>query len=386
MSHIPFNRLDYGGNLLRYVEEALKVNAHTSGDGPFTLKCTEILQDVLGTQALLTTSGTQALELAATLLDFKAGDEFLIPSFTFPSTANAFLLRGMRPLFVDIRPDTLNIDERLLEEKITPRTRAIVPVHYAGVGCEMDAIQKIAEKHGLLVIEDNAHGLFGKYRGKWLGTFGPLAAQSFHETKNFSSGEGGAILINNPKYLDRAEIIREKGTNRKRFFRGQVDKYSWVDIGSSCLPSDILAGILLAQLERWAAIQNRRQILWKRYQKELHDWAADTGIGLPTVPTHCEQAYHLFYLIFPSLADRTAFIKHMDKEDIKTAFHYQPLHSSDMGKKLGGDRMRCPVAERVGDCLVRLPMFNQLTDKEQDRILSATTRFRMKAQTWRGAA
>src|SRR5512137_2561871 len=268
--YIPFNQPCLSGNEIQYMADAIN-NKHISGDGTFTQKCHQLIEQQLGAQkALLTTSCTHALEMAALLLAIVPGDEVIVPAFTFVSTVNAFVLRGARPVFIDIRPDTLNLDESQLERLITPRTRAIVVVHYAGVGCEMDAILGIAGRYGIPVVEDNAHGLFGKYRGRFLGTFGCLATQSFHETKNFTCGEGGALLINDPQYVERAEIIREKGTNRSRFFRGEVDKYTWVDHGSSYLPSEILAAFLLAQLEEWPAIQNRRKAIWDRYHAELH--------------------------------------------------------------------------------------------------------------------
>src|SRR4051812_18143366 len=284
---ISFNRPFFSGKEFQFIQEAIG-NWQLSGDGEFTKKCHRLLEESLGVpKALLTTSCTHALEMAALLLDVKAGDEVLVPSFTFVSTANAFALRGARPVFVDVRPDTLNLDETRLEALITPRTRAIAPVHYAGVGCEMDAIMAIARAHDLSVVEDNAHGLFGKYRGQPLGTFGAMATQSFHETKNVTCGEGGALLINDARYEERAEIVREKGTNRGRFFRGQVDKYTWVDLGSSYLPSDVVAALLFAQLEMRDRIQARRRHLWQTYAAGLAGWAAEGGGRLPQVPPHC---------------------------------------------------------------------------------------------------
>src|SRR5437016_8657468 len=298
---IPFNRAGLVGNEFRYIFQALELG-HISGDGRFTRKCHELLEKELGVgKALLTTSCTHALEMAALLLDIQPGDEVIVPSFNFVSGANAFVLRRARPVFVDIRPDTLNLDETKLECLITPRTKAILVLHYAGVACEMDAIMEIAERHGIPVIEDNAHGLFGKYRGRYLGTFGSLATQSFHETKNFTCGEGGALIINDPQYIERAEIIREKGTNRSRFFRGQVDKYTWVDIGSSYLPSDVLAAFLYAQLKSREQIQAQRKHIWDYYYRHLEDWGRSSGVTLPYIPEHCEQPYHMFYLLLPSL-------------------------------------------------------------------------------------
>jgi dTDP-4-amino-4,6-dideoxygalactose transaminase len=309
--------------------------------------------------------------MAGLLLDIKPGDEVIIPSFTFVSTANAFALRGAKLTFVDIRPDTLNLDESLLESKITRKTKAIVPVHYAGISCEMDSILTTAADHGIAVVEDNAHGLFGKYRGEALGGLGTFGTQSFHETKNFSCGEGGALLINDERYVARAEILREKGTNRARFFRGQVDKYSWVDIGSSYLPSDILAAFLFAQFEAWQTIQAKRKSIWDRYMNGLKDWAIKEGATLPTVPRECEPSYHLFYVILPTMQRRDAFIAYLKSKKINTVFHYQPLHSSEMGTRSGGKLGDCPVTEHVSDCLVRLPFFNGLSERDQDRVIES---------------
>jgi dTDP-4-amino-4,6-dideoxygalactose transaminase len=374
---IPFNRPCLMGNEQVYILQAI-ANGHAAGDGAFTKQCHAFLEQQLGVpKALLTTSCTHALEMAALLLDLRPGDEVIFPSFTFVSTVNAFVLRGVRPIFADIRPDTLNLDEQQLERLITPRTRAIVPVHYAGVGCEMDAIMDIAARYDLTVVEDNAHGLFGKYRGRYLGTFGALATQSFHETKNFTCGEGGALLINDTQYAERAEIIREKGTNRSRFFRGQVDKYTWVDVGSSYLPSDILAAFLYAQFEAHERIQSIRRRIWQTYATELRDWAAQNGVQMPHVPDHCEQAYHMFYLLMPSLEVRQAFIAHLKAQGILAVFHYLPLHLSDMGRKFGGQVGDCPVTERISDQLVRLPFFNDLSEAMQGRVVEAIRTFKV---------
>ena len=357
---IPFNRPGLAGNELRYIQESVD-SGRISGDGVFTEKCRRLLEELLGArQVLLTTSCTTALELAALLLDLGPGDEVIMPSFTFVSTANAVVLRGARPVFADIRPDTLNLDERLLPAIVTPRTRAILPVHYAGVGCEMDAILTVARQHGLEVIEDNAHGLFGAYRGRPLGSLGGLAAQSFHETKNISCGEGGALVINDERYVERAEILREKGTNRSRMFRGQVDKYTWVDVGSSALPSDILAAFLYAQLEARDTIQAKRRRIWERYARELPSWARGLGIRLPSVPEHCEQPYHLFFLVTASLDQRTRLIAHLKQRGILAVFHYLPLHLSEMGQRLGGKPGDCPVTEDLSDRVLRLPLYNDL--------------------------
>jgi dTDP-4-amino-4,6-dideoxygalactose transaminase len=372
---IPFNKPTLCGNEMQYVAKAIE-NGHISGDGEFTKKCHQFLQEQIGVpKALLTTSCTHALEMAALLLDIQPGDEVIVPSFTFVTTVNAFVLRGAKPVFADIRPDSLNMDETQLESLITPRTKAIVPVHYAGVGCEMDTIMALADRHGIPVVEDNAHALFGKYKGRYLGTFGKLATQSFHETKNFTCGEGGALLINDPALAERAEIIREKGTNRSRFFRGQVDKYTWVDIGSSYLPSDILAGFLYAQFEAHEQVQFKRSQIWSYYWEHLQDWASTHDVRLPVIPDHCAQSYHMFYILMPSLETRTALIDHLKQHDILTVFHYLPLHLSDMGRQFGGEPGDCPVTEDVSDRLLRLPFYNDLTEEEQERVIAALYAF-----------
>ncbi len=372
---VDFNRPVPVGRELEYMAEAV-ASGHISGDGPFTKKCHALLEAELGViKALLTTSCTHALEMAAILLDIRKGDEVIVPDFTFVSTINAFVLRGARPLFLDIRPDTLNLDESRLEAALTPRTKAILPVHYAGVGCEMDTILDIAKRYNVAVVEDNAHGLFGKYKGKYLGTFGVMATQSFHETKNFTCGEGGALLINNPAFAERAEIIREKGTNRSRFFRGQVDKYTWVDIGSSYLPSDILAAFLYGQLEQRQRIQEHRQALWQTYEMALQDWAVEHGVRLPVVPPHVEQSYHMFYMLLPDLDTRQRFIMHLRERGIYSVFHYLPLHLSDMGREFGGQPGDCPVTESVSDRLVRLPFHNGLGRSEQEQVIEAILEF-----------
>lgn len=375
-ARIPFNRTCFAGKELEYIAEAVR-GGKLSGDGVFTERCSRLLEATLGVKrAFLTTSCTHALEMAALLLKLEPGDEFIVPSFTFVSTANAFALRGARPVFGDIRPDTLNLDEAQIENLITDRTKAIVPVHYAGVGCEMDAILRIAERRGVAVVEDNAHGLYGKYRSRWLGTFGALATQSFHDTKNIIAGEGGALLVNEPDYVERAEIIREKGTNRSRFFRGEVDKYTWVDIGSSYLPSEILAAFLYAQLEHSTKIQEKRGRLWTTYRDGLHHWAEATGVRLPTVPTHCEQAFHMFYLVLPSLDARTAMIARLRERGIYAVFHYQPLHLSDMGRHYGARPGDCPVTEAVADQLVRLPFYTDMTPSDQARVIEEVCAFK----------
>lgn len=372
---IPFNRPCFVGSEQPYIAQAIG-SGHASGDGSFTKKVHALLESWLGVpKVLLTTNCTHALEMTALLLDIEPGDEVILPSFTFVSTVNAFVLRGAKPIFADIRPDTLNLDETRLESLITPRTRAVVPVHYAGVGCEMDAILEIAQRRGLAVVEDNAHGLFARYKGKLLGTFGAMATQSFHETKNFTCGEGGALLVNDPALIERAEIIREKGTNRSRFFRGQVDKYTWVDVGSSYLPSDLLAAFLYAQLEAREQIQSKRRRIWETYDVELQDWAAAQGVRLPVIPAHCEQSYHMYYLLLPSLESRTRFIAHLKTRGIMAVFHYLPLHLSDMGREFGGQVGDCPVTEDLSDRLVRLPFYNDLSANDQMLVVEAIRAF-----------
>lgn len=378
MHKIPFNHPYAVGKEFEYIRQAI-TNSHTCGDGPFTHKCHALLEQVIEVpKALLTTSCTHALEMAAILLNIQPGDEVIVPSFTFVSTVNAFVLRGACPVFIDVRPDTLNLNEAKLEQLITPRTKAIVPVHYAGVGCEMDTIMDVAGRYGVPVVEDNAHGIFAKYKGKYLGTFGSFATQSFHETKNFNCGEGGALLINDRQSIERAEIIREKGTNRSRFYRGQVDKYTWVDIGSSYLPSDMLAAYLYAQLEAREQIQSKRQQVWEYYKEHLQEWAQENDIRLPIVPEYCDQAYHMFYMLMPSLSVRQALIAHMKERDIITPFHYLPLHLSDVGRKFGGKPGDCPVTEDVSDRLVRLPLYNDLTEADLARIVGAVKEFPIK--------
>ena len=373
---VDFNNPVPVGRELEYVTQAIQ-SGHISGDGPFTKKCHAFLEGELGVpRVLLTTSCTHALDMSAILLNIKPGDEVIIPDFTFVSTVNAFVLRGATPVFVDIRPDTLNLDEAKLEAAITPRTKVVVPVHYAGVGCEMDAILEVARRRSLKVVEDNAHGLFGKYKGKYLGTFGDLAAQSFHETKNFSSGEGGALLINHLELVERAEIVREKGTNRSRFFRGQIDKYTWVDIGSSYLPSDILAAFLYGQLEQREKIQGHRKVLWDTYYMGLKDWAAKHDVQLPMIPEYCEQSYHMFQMLLPNLELRQKLIMYLQERGILSVFHYLPLHLSDMGRSFGGSVGDCPVTERVSDQLVRLPFHNVLTGAEQEEVMEAILEFK----------
>lgn len=370
MDSIPFSRPGMAGEELNYIAEALG-RRHASGDDWFMRRCHALLEGHLpGARALLTTSCTHALEMAAILLNLQPGDEVIVPSFTFVSTANAFVLRGALPVFADIRPDTLNIDERQFERLLTDRTRAVIAVHYAGVACEMDALTEVAASHRIAVVEDNAHGLFGTYRGRALGTLGQVATLSFHETKNITCGEGGALLLNDRSLIERAEVIREKGTNRSSFLRGEIDAYTWVDLGSSYRPSDILAAFLCAQLEQWSKIQSKRRSIWERYARELAPWAAQHDVALPYVPPHCQQPFHLFYLLLPSAAARESLRRHMTAHGIVTVSHYVPLHLSPMGQRFGGRPGLCPVTEDASARLLRLPLFLDLTDADQARVLA----------------
>jgi dTDP-4-amino-4,6-dideoxygalactose transaminase len=313
--------------------------------------------------------------MSALLLDLHPGDEVIVPSYTFVSTASAFALFGAKPVFVDSDPLTLNISPVLVEAAITPRTRAICLVHYGGVACDMEALLDIAARHNLVLIEDNAHGLFAKYKGRSLGTFGSLATQSFHETKNITCGEGGALIINDPTLVERAEILREKGTDRSKFLRGQVDKYTWVDIGSSWVMSDLLAAILYGQLQRADTINGQRVAIWDRYHSELAEWADRHGLTRPHVPSGCEHVGHVYHLRFRQAEQRTRFIDHMKQHGVSCVFHYQPLHVSPVGRRFGGFPGQCPVSEHAGDCLVRLPLFNSLSAADQSRVIEAAKSF-----------
>jgi dTDP-4-amino-4,6-dideoxygalactose transaminase len=371
---IPFNRAAFSDAEFDYMRRALS-GGHVSGDGPFTRTVSDHLKEIVGARrVLLTPSCTAALEMVALLLGIQPGDEVIVPAFTFVSTVNAFVLRGAHPVFADIRPDTLNIDETRVESLISSRTRAIVVVHYAGVACEMDAIMDIAARHKLDVIEDNAHGLFGAYRGRPLGSFGRFSTLSFHETKNITCGEGGALVLNRDADVERAEIIREKGTDRSRFFRGQVDKYGWVDIGSSFLLSDLLAACLLAQIEKADAIKERRREIWETYHAALGPWIDRVGGTRPVVPAECAQAHHMYYLLLPSLDFRQRLIARLRSKGILAVFHYLPLNLSPMASHLGVDQA-CPVTEDVSDRLVRLPFYFDLTSQQQERVIEAVTSF-----------
>ena len=373
--HIPFNRPCLAGNEYRYIAEAI-ANGHASGDGPFTRRCSEFLEQALGVPAvLLTPSCTDALEMAALLLNCGPDDEVIVPSFTFVSTANAFAMRGARLVFADIRPDTLNLDETRLEMLVTSRTKAVVPVHYAGVSCAMDEILSIANRHGVKVVEDNAHGLFSRFKGQYTGTFGCLATQSFHETKNFTCGEGGALIVNDRGLVERASIIRDKGTNRSRFYRGQVDKYTWVDLGSSYLLSDFLAAFLCAQLEAREQIQAKRRRVWDYYYAQLSEWAQSNNARLPVVPPECDPSSHMFYMLLPCREDRDSLIAHLKTNQILSVFHYVPLHLSDAGKMFMARQNDCHVAEGVSERLLRLPFYNDLTDNDLSVVVDAVTQF-----------
>lgn len=372
---IPFNKPCLAGGELRYIAQAVE-RGHLSGDGAFTQKCAELLEAAIGGhRVLLVSSCTHALEMCALLLGFRAGDEVIVPSFAFVTTANAFAIRGARPVFADVRSDTLNLDETRIAGRITPRTKAIVALHYAGVGCEMDEIVRIAEARGIALVEDNAHGLFGSYKDKPLGSFGCLATQSFHETKNFTCGEGGALVVNRPELVDRAEIVRQKGTDRARFLRGEVEKYTWVDYGSSYVPSELQAAFLYAQLEARDRIQTERSRLWRSYFTELRSWAEACGVGLPHVPEHCSHPSHMFYLLLPSRQIRERLIEHLGRSGILAVFHFQPLHLSDMGRRLGGRAGDCPVAENVSERILRLPLYNGMTEGEQAEVVAAILEF-----------
>lgn len=372
---IPFNKPPYVGTEPEYMMKAIS-NRKICGDGEFTKKCNTWIEEKTGTsKALLTTSCTQALEMAALLTDIKPGDEVIMPSFTFVSTANAFVMRGARIVFVDIRPDTQNIDEKLIENAITDKTKAIVPVHYAGVGCEMDTILEIGRKHGIRVVEDAAQGVMSTYKGRGLGSLGDFGCYSFHETKNYSMGEGGAILIRNEADIERAEIVREKGTDRSRFLRGQVDKYTWVDCGSSCLPSDINAAYLWAQLEEADKINRDRLASWNMYYERLKPLEEKGILQLPYIPAECEHNAHMFYIKTGGLEERTALTAYLKDAGVGSAFHYVPLHSAPAGERFGvmagEDRYTTNTYER----LLRLPMYYGLTEEEIEKACKTIRNF-----------
>lgn len=372
---IRFNVPPYVGKETEYMKEA--IDSHKiCGDGEFTKRCNAWIEEHTGTaKALLTTSGTQALEMAALLSDIQPGDEVILPSYTFVSTANAFVLRGAKLVFVDIRPDTMNIDEKLIEDAITDKTRAIVPVHYAGVGCEMDTIMDIAKRHNLVVVEDAAQGVNAFYKGRALGNIGDYGCFSFHETKNYSMGEGGAILINRPEQIEDAEIIREKGTDRSRFFRGQVDKYTWVNIGSSFLPSDINAAYLMAQLEMANEINENRLQSWARYNEGLQDLAQEGVIELPYIPEECAHNAHMFYIKTKDMEERKALISYLKERDIAAVFHYVPLHSAPAGLRFGRFHGEDRYTTKESERLLRLPMYYNLSESDQQKVIDAVHGF-----------
>lgn len=374
-SPVRFNVPDIHASDFEFLEAAVSIG-HSSGNGQFSRASEQFIESILDIKrALLTTSCTHAIEMSALISRIGNGDEVIVPSYTFVSTASAFAMFGAKPVFIDSQSGSLNIDPSLIESAITPRTRAICIVHYGGIACAMEEILELVKKHDLVLIEDNAHGLFAKYKGRHLGTFGVMATQSFHETKNIMCGEGGALLVNDSRYVDRAEILREKGTNRSKFLRGQVDKYTWVDIGSSWVMSDLLAAILWGQLQRATEINSRRVEIWNRYHTNLSEWATQHGVRLPVVPEGCEHVGHLYHLRFERSDQRSRFIEHMKKNGISCVFHYQPLHASPIGAHFGGRIGQCPVAEHAGECLVRLPLYNTLTESDQARVIDAVCEF-----------
>ena len=372
---INFNVPTFTSKTTEYIIDVFK-EKHASGDGKYTKLCNQWFKKNYNlNQALLVHSGTAALEMAAILSDLDAGDEVIMPSYTFCSTANAFLLAGATPVFIDIRPDTLNIDETLIEQAITNKTKAIVPVHYAGVGCEMDKILKIAKKYNLLVIEDAAQAFDSKYKGKRLGTIGDMGCFSFHETKNVMSGEGGLFVTNNETYTERAEIIREKGTNRSKFFRGQVDKYTWVDKGSSYLPSDVIAAYLYSILEIEQDIQEKRKYVWNLYNNAFEGLEKEGKVRRPIIPEYCTNNAHMFYLLFNDLKTRTNFISYLKENNIYAPFHYIPLHSSPAGSKYCKTSSKMDITNNISDTLVRLPLYYDIKEEEIDKIISTVMNF-----------
>lgn len=373
---IPFNIPPYVGHEMEYLQKACEVNHKICGDGPFTKQCKAWVEEKTGTAGcLMTTSGTSALEMAAHLSHIQPGEEVIMPSYTFCSTADAFVLKGAVPVFVDIRPDTMNLDETLLEDAITDKTRAIAAVHYAGVSCEMDTILEIAKRHHLTVVEDAAQGVMSSYKGKALGTLGDFGCYSFHETKNYSMGEGGAILIRDPEKISEAEILREKGTNRSQFFRGQIDKYTWVDYGSSFLPSELNAAYLMAQLDQADEINNARLARWEQYYRLLSPLAAEGRIELPVIPEGCVHNAHMFYIKTKDLEERQALIQALREQGILAVFHYIPLHSSPAGKKFGRFHGEDRYTTRESERLLRLPMYYSLTEENVNDVVSVIEEF-----------
>jgi dTDP-4-amino-4,6-dideoxygalactose transaminase len=374
MPHIPFNKPAFNGREIEYILRALD-NQHISGNGEFTRFAEDALLQLVGSRNLLTTSCSHALELAAKLLDFVSGEEIIVPSYTFVTSASSFALHGATPVFVDVDDQTLNIDPRDILRVITRKTRAICVVHYAGVAAPMDEILEIAKTYSLTVIEDNAHGLGGKYRDETLGSLGTFGTHSFHETKNITCGEGGSLVVNDNDYIERAEILREKGTNRSRFLRNQVDKYTWCDLGSSWVMSDLLAAVLLAQLERFELISNHRQSIYSLYSSSLSDWAAKLSIRTPFIPTYATHTAHMYFLRFPTLEKRTKFIQHLAEHDINSVFHYQALHQSGYGKSFPRSSNELAVSEAASDCLVRLPLFNSMSVEQTHSVIDRCLSF-----------
>jgi dTDP-4-amino-4,6-dideoxygalactose transaminase len=375
---IPFQAPSAAGHEARYVADVIGSGRLTGG--AYAARCEILIAQLVGAPRVrLTTSATHALEMAALLLDVGPGDEVILPSFTFVSVANAFVLRGARPVFADVRPDTLNLDEAALEDSITPRTKVIVAVHYGGVACHMDRILDVGRRRGVTIVEDAAHALLGRYQGRWLGTLAPLAALSFHGTKNLTCGEGGALVVNDARFAERAEVLRDMGTNRARFARGQVEAYTWVDVGSSYHPSELQAAFLLGQLEARERIQAGRARVSAFYARSLTGWAAARGVRLPAVPPDCESSHHIYWMILPSRDERESLRAHLAKAGIGSAFHYQPLHLSAMGRSFGGRPGQCPVAEQVAGRILRLPIYPSLTDEALERIADAVT-------SWKPAA
>lgn len=376
MLTIPFNVPDLGSLEIEMLTEAIS-GSFTSGNGPFCKKVESLLESDLKVQrALLTTSCTHALELCALLSGMNRGDEVIVPSFTFVSTASAFLINGIKPVFVDVEETSLNLDPILVEKAITPKTKAICVVHYGGIPANLNSLVALANQYGLFLIEDNAHGLYSKYFGRHTGTFGTFATQSFHETKNIICGEGGALLINDSQYVNRAEVLREKGTNRSAFLRGQVDKYSWVDVGSSWVLSDLLGALLYGQLNRAAVINSRRLCIYHRYLSELSPWAEKFNVRVPAPGVDMEHTGHLFHLRFENIEVRTSFIQHLKDRGVSSVFHYQALNTSDIGKSIGGFQGQCPVSENASECLARLPIYSLLSDEQQTYVIEVVKSFR----------
>lgn len=378
MINVPFSYPPICTDDLSNISSAIN-SGEIVGNGPFTQKAEILLKEQIDSRGeiLLTSSCTHALEIAAILLDIQPGDEVIVPSYTFVSSALAFYMHGAKIIFADITEDTLNIDVTKLEDLVTNRTRAIVVVHYGGVACEMDELLMLSSKYDIHIIEDNAHGLYGKYRDKYLGSIGTIATQSFHGTKNISCGEGGALILNNPNFFERAHIIREKGTNRSNFLKGKIDKYTWVDKGSSYVISDILAAMLCSQLNFSDSIQFKRKQIWQTYNKELNGWAKNLSIVLPHIPSYCTQAYHMFYLLLPNITTRDKFIKFMASRNITVTSHYQPLHSSDFMQKITGDKQDyCPITSQISDRIVRLPLFFNMSDQQLEYVIENALKFK----------